>query len=132
MCALVYLISGPSKVHTYLSKWQLPEVRLCLSNQQLHEVCLCLSICQRPRSLPLAVVGSSLGADCAPPDANYQLFYEAAASTSWEVRGVADQRRHAGTHLAWNHPSLRAQRSAPEITRMELVVFGTHNRTRGT
>jgi len=38
---------------------------------------------QRP--LPMAVIGSGLGADCAPPEANYRHFYDASSSPAWEV-----------------------------------------------
>ena len=37
------------------------------------------------RPLPLAVVGSALGSDCAPPDAGHAAFFEAAPGAAWEV-----------------------------------------------
>lgn len=42
--------------------------------------------------LAVAVVGGRLGGDCAPKTANYQKFYEASASPSWEV--VLDDAGH--------------------------------------
>lgn len=37
------------------------------------------------RSLPVAIIGSSLGGDCVPANANYSKFYAASPGTAWEV-----------------------------------------------
>lgn len=37
------------------------------------------------RPLPMAVIGSGLGADCAPRDANYSRFFDSSSSPAWEV-----------------------------------------------
>jgi hypothetical protein len=39
----------------------------------------------QPPRVPLAVVGSGLGGDCAPRDANFRQFYGAAQGPAWEV-----------------------------------------------
>jgi hypothetical protein len=33
----------------------------------------------------MAVIGSGLGADCAPRDANYSRFFDSSSSPAWEV-----------------------------------------------
>jgi len=40
---------------------------------------------RRP-AVPVAIVGGALSADCAPRDANYNLFYDASAAPAWKVR----------------------------------------------
>jgi len=37
-------------------------------------------------SVPIAVVGAGKGADCAPVEANYKHFYDAAPAPKWQVR----------------------------------------------
>jgi hypothetical protein len=37
-------------------------------------------------SVPIAVVGAGKGADCAPVEANYTHFYDAAPAPKWLVR----------------------------------------------
>ncbi|KAF5838782.1 hypothetical protein DUNSADRAFT_2245 [Dunaliella salina] len=38
-----------------------------------------------PASFPVAVVGSGIGGDCAPSDANYRQFFNATRGPTWEV-----------------------------------------------
>lgn len=37
-------------------------------------------------AVPMAVIGGEISADCAPRDANYALFYDAATAPTWQVR----------------------------------------------
>lgn len=37
------------------------------------------------RSIPIAVVGSGKGADCAPRESNYTNFFDATNDSAWEV-----------------------------------------------
>lgn len=39
---------------------------------------------RRP-AVPMAVIGGSLSADCAPRDANYHMFYDACAAPAWQA-----------------------------------------------
>lgn len=65
--------------------------KLCAACQRLltlvlHDRCP-HDLQDKPRrpAVPMAVIGGSLSADCAPRDANYHMFYDACAAPAWQV-----------------------------------------------
>jgi hypothetical protein len=48
--------------------------------------------------LPLAVVGSGLGGDCAPRGSNYSQFFTAAQGPAWQVSMLARWCSHMKKH----------------------------------
>lgn len=54
----------------------------------------------------MAVIGGEISADCAPRDANYALFYDAATAPTWQVRPLRGRCRRRPSLLVLLLPRL--------------------------